>query len=161
MSRPEVRRAGMTVVELLVGLAILGVVLFAALSLLTAGQDVTSFQQRRTLTLDDARAAMSRVVEVGSQASYVYPAGLTLTTGEGLRGARSEGELTTGRSALALLVWDGRSTSPPRYHAVVFYVADRARFAEDLPGTGQGSALVEATTEVPGVPGAITWPRNA
>jgi prepilin-type N-terminal cleavage/methylation domain-containing protein len=151
------QRFGFTTLEMLLAMAVLGLILAIAAALLQTNQRVSDAQQARTNSLEDARMAASRMAETINQAAYIYPAGKQITSGTGLGGVNG---VTTGTDALALLVPDGLNSTPRRYHGVVFYLADRQKFLADLPNLpGNRIApwvLVEARTGLDGT-GAITW----
>ena len=158
------RSRGITLVELVVGMAILGVILLAANSLLQVNQRATLEQQTRTNALSDARAAITRMTENISAAAYIYPA----ETDINVLTSRCAVTIRTGSGALALLIPDGSRKSPPTYHGVIYHLADRASptFAADLPSLPADRiaqlVLVEArlgdTTGVGG--GAIAWAKD-
>jgi hypothetical protein len=164
-SRSSRRAQGFTVLEMLMGAALLGVVLTVATQFLNSNQQVTSGQQARNNSLEDGRAAMSRIGEVVNSAAYIYPSGITITGLTGLAGNGTAAQITTGDSAVVLLVPDNQGTTPRKYHGVVYYLAARShsKFSGDLPtlGTTQigQSVLVEARTGLTGT-GAITWNTN-
>ena len=153
-------KSGFTTLEMLLAMAVLGLILAIAAALLQTNQRVSDAQQARTNSLEDARMAASRMAETINQAAYIYPAGKQITSGVGLGGVNGA---TTGADALALLVPDGLNSTPRRYHGVVFYLADRQKFLPDLPNLPSNRVapwvLVEARTGLEGA-GAITWDRN-
>jgi prepilin-type N-terminal cleavage/methylation domain-containing protein len=153
----RLQHSGFTTLEMLLAMAVLGVILTIAAALLQTNQRVSDAQQARTNSLEDARMAASRMAETINQAAYIYPAGKQITSGIGLGGVNG---VTTGTDALALLVPDGLNSTPRRYHGVVFYLADRQKFLADLPNLPSNRiapwVLVEARTGLDGA-GAITW----
>jgi prepilin-type N-terminal cleavage/methylation domain-containing protein len=165
-SRSPNRSRGFTIVEMLLGAALLGVVLVVATEFLNSNQRVTSAQQATNDSLEDGRAAMSRIGEVVNAAAYVYPSGVTITGLTGLAGNGTAAQITTGASAVALLIPDNQGGNPKKYHGVIYYLTGRsnAKFSGDLPtlGTTQigESVLVEARTGLSGV-GAMTWNTNS
>ncbi len=165
MRRHIRRAAGFTLVELLITMLILSVILIISLALLNSSQQAANLQQAKTGALNDARAALSRVTESLSAASYIYPAGVTITVASDIAG-QGGNQVVTGPGAVAMLVWDGVNTAPPRYKGVVYYLTDRANFAADLGSAPAGSlgssALVELTTQSTSSTGtgAIPWPVN-
>jgi prepilin-type N-terminal cleavage/methylation domain-containing protein len=127
------RRRGFTLVELLIGMTILGVILVAAAGLLQSNQKVTSDAQTRSNASSDARGAMSRMTETLSQAAYIYPKGSTITFIDKDGNLR---QAITGNEAIAALISSGTSSGgAPQYRGVIYYLADRSvtRFADDLP----------------------------
>ncbi len=153
-------KSGFTTLEMLLAMAVLGIILTIAAALLQTNQRVSDAQQARTGSLEDARMAASRMAETINQAAYIYPAGKQITSGVGLGGVNGA---TTGADALALLVPDGLNSTPRRYHGVVFYLADRQKFLADLPNLPSNRVapwvLVEARTGLDGT-GAIEWARD-
>jgi prepilin-type N-terminal cleavage/methylation domain-containing protein len=133
--RSSSRSQGFTILEMIIGTALLGVVLVVATQFLNSNQQVTSGQQARNNSLEDGRTAMSRIGDVVNQAAYVYPSGITLTGLTDLAGNGTAGQITTGSSALALLVPDNQGGTPRKYHGVVYYLTDRSntKFSGDLP----------------------------
>jgi prepilin-type N-terminal cleavage/methylation domain-containing protein len=162
---------GFTVLEMLLAMAILGIVLLVASALLQSNQAAASTQQARTTSLEDGRAAMSRIAETLSRAAYIYPSGITITVTSGLVGTGADktnptNSITTGADAVAMLLYDDKNASPRGYYGVIFYVTtrDKTKFASDLSSLptdriGQ-SVLVEARTTQTGA-GPITWSVNA
>jgi prepilin-type N-terminal cleavage/methylation domain-containing protein len=156
------QRFGFTTLEMLLAMAVLGLILAIAAALLQTNQRASDAQQARTNSLEDARMAASRMAESINQAAYIYPAGkqIRITSGIGLGGING---VTTGTDALALLVPDGLNSTPRRYHGVVFYLADRQKFLADLPNLPSNRiapwVLVEARTGLDGA-GAIGWPLD-
>lgn len=149
--------SGFTTLEMLLTMAVLGLILAIAAALLQTNQRLSDAQQARTNSLEDARMAASRLAETINQAAYIYPAGKRITSGIGLEGVNG---ITTGSDALALLVPDGLNSTPRRYHGVVFYLADRQKFLADLPNLPSNRiapwVLVEARTGLDGA-GAVEW----
>jgi prepilin-type N-terminal cleavage/methylation domain-containing protein len=162
----SVLQRGFTVLEMLLAMAILGIVLVVASALLQSNQAAASTQQSRTTSLEDGRAAMSRIAETLSRAAYIYPSGVTITVTSGLIGTSTANSITTGSGALAMLLYDNLNASTKGYYGVIFYLTDRSKtkFAADLSSLptnriGQ-SVLVEARTTQTGA-GPITWALNA
>lgn len=157
------RQAGITLIELVIGMGILGVILFAASSLLVGNQRVTLEQQTRTNALSDARAAISRITEAVSSAAYIYPQGSTITVAGGLVGQGAPNKVVTGANAIAILEPDGTRSNPRTYNGVIYYLADRndPKFAADLPALGADRispwVLVEARSVAIG---SIAWPKD-
>ena len=126
---------GFTLVELLIGMSILGVILLAAAGLLQGNQKLTGETQTRSNALGDARGAISRMTETISQAAYIYPENtiITVASTSDLVGMGTANEVKTGEDAIAVLISDGNV--PATYKGVIYYLADRAdaTFAADLP----------------------------
>jgi prepilin-type N-terminal cleavage/methylation domain-containing protein len=167
----SVLQRGFTILEMLLGMAILGIVLLVASALLQSNQAAASSQQARTTSLEDGRAAMSRIAETLSRAVYIYPSGITITVTSGLVGTGADktnptNSITTGTGAVAMLLYDGLNAATRGYYGVIFYVTDRnkTKFATDLSSLASDrigqSVLVEARTTQIGT-GPITWAVNA
>jgi prepilin-type N-terminal cleavage/methylation domain-containing protein len=160
--KPNGKKSGFTTLEMLLAMAVLGIILTIAANLLQTNQKVTDAQQARTTSLEDARLAASRIAETINQAAYIFPAGKSITVG-GLTGQGVSNQMTTGSNGLALLVPDGQT--PARYHGVIFYLADRTKFLNDLPNLPSNrigpQVLVEARTGNDSDPGGLEWPRNS
>jgi prepilin-type N-terminal cleavage/methylation domain-containing protein len=148
--------SGFTLVELLIGMAILGVILVAAGSLLQGNQKVTADTQTRSNALGDARGALSRMTESFNQASYIFPMGVTIKFS-------SDGQaksILTGPEAVAALIAQSGT-----YEGVIYYLADRSepKFADDLPQIPADriaqKVLVEARTQASGVT-QLDWPAR-
>jgi prepilin-type N-terminal cleavage/methylation domain-containing protein len=159
----KAQRFGFTTLEMLLAMAVLGIILAIAAGLLQSNQRATDAQQARTNTLEDARMAASRIAEAINQAAYIYPAGKRITA-NGMTGRGGANGITTGGDALVLLLPDGLNSTPRRYHGVVYYLTERAKFPNDLPNLPSNRVaplvLVEARTNPDG-PGAITWVRDS
>ena len=158
------QRSGFTTLEMLLAMAVLGIILTIAANLLQTSQKVTDAQQARTSSLEDARSAASRMAETINQAAYIFPAGKRIQFTADQTGRDIPNEITTGSSALALLVPDGLNSTPRRYHGVIFYLADRTEFSNDLPNLPSNRigpwALIEARSGLDGA-GALTWARDS
>jgi prepilin-type N-terminal cleavage/methylation domain-containing protein len=156
------KKDGLALVELLISMAILGVILALTSTILQTNQGGLNAQQARTNSTGDARTALARISEQVGQAAFIYPSGKTITVTGGLTGQGTANRVTTGSGAMAILIWDGQS-SPPKYNAVIFYVAARSSFSSDVPnlkaGTFSPNVLVRAVVGTGGV-GPITWAVN-
>jgi prepilin-type N-terminal cleavage/methylation domain-containing protein len=158
---------GFTLVELLIGMVILGVILLAAASLLQGNQKLTGETQTRSNALGDARGAISRITETISQAAYIYPENtvITVSSSSNLVGMGAANEIKTGPDAIAMLISDGNV--PAMYKGVIYYLANRAaaNFAADLPQLPADRiaqlVLVEAqtTTNMAWAPKSILLPN--
>jgi prepilin-type N-terminal cleavage/methylation domain-containing protein len=160
------RRAGLTIIELMVAMAILGVVLVVTTNLIVKNQQIAGDQIRQHSAREDLRMALVRVSELFSSAAYVYPRSQTLTLPTGAT-------VRTGSKALAMLIpWgtpfcnDGGSnpanwydpTSPHRdkYCAVVYTLERRSNYVGDLGRNPKASdwVLVEYLIKW------VDWPVN-
>jgi prepilin-type N-terminal cleavage/methylation domain-containing protein len=149
---------GFTTLEMLIAMGVLGVILTVAAALLQTNQRVSDAQQARTNSLEDARQAASRMAETINQAAYIYPAGQSIQVDDGLVGNTGKNRVMTGKDALALLLPEGSSASRS-YRGVVFYLAARTAFRDDLPDIPSSriaqSVLVEARSST-----TIPWAQN-
>jgi prepilin-type N-terminal cleavage/methylation domain-containing protein len=165
MNQTTKHARGFTLVELLVGAGLLGIILTVATGFLQNNQQAMFGQQARNDSLEDGRAAMSRMGELVNQSAYVYPSGITISGLTGVVGNGTASQITTGSSALALLIPDNQGSTPKRYHGVIYYLTSRAatKFSGDLPTSDANrigeSVLVEAKTGSSGA-GALTWNDN-
>jgi type II secretory pathway pseudopilin PulG len=96
MKHPLRHALGLSLVELLVAMGILGVLLALLSAFLIDNQRVTTTQITAATLSNDLRLAHLRISEIVSQSHYIYPSGQTLT----INGQT----FTTGSSALAVLV---------------------------------------------------------
>jgi prepilin-type N-terminal cleavage/methylation domain-containing protein len=151
-------KSGFTTLEMLLAMAVLGIILTIAAAFLQTNQRATDAQQARTTTLEDARLAASRIAETINQAAYIYPAGSRIQVNDGLVGTDGKNTVMTGRNALVLLVPEG-SSGIPEYRGVIFYLAARTTFLDVLPALSSDriaqSVLVEARSST-----TIPWAKN-
>lgn len=155
------RGGGFSLVEMLVALAIFGILL-AGLGLFFASNlNVTQRQIGAADANLSVRLALLRMGEVAAHAHYIYPAGQTVTlTDSATSSSRS---FTVGPAAMALLLPAGTTYCDPNgttqtYCGFLYSVEDRdaytAYLADNTVGTGK--VLVEWRTEG----SALGWPRN-
>ena len=158
------QRSGFTTLEMLLAMAVLGIILTIAANFLQVNQRVSDAQQARTTSLEDARLAASRLAETINQAAYIFPASQRIQVTAGLIGRGAPNQVITGAKALALLIPDGLNSTPRKYHGVIFYLADRTKFLIDLPNLPSNRVgpwvLIEARSGLDG-PGALTWARDS
>jgi prepilin-type N-terminal cleavage/methylation domain-containing protein len=150
---------GFTTLEMLLAMAVLGIILTVAAALLQSNQRATDAQQARTGSLEDARMAASRMAETINQAAYIFPAGVRIQVTGGMVGRDGTNGVTTGGDALALLLPDGSSGTLRLYRGVIYYLADRTKFLDVLPDLPSSriaqSVLVEARSST-----TISWAQN-
>ena len=161
MTIPTLKRrnlAGFTLVELLIGMGILGVILLAASGLLQGNQKLTNDAQTRSNALGDARGAISRMTDTISQAAYIYPADSTISLSSGVVGNVSSNHVTTGNKGVAVLITD--STDPTKYRGVIYYLADRSQKASDLPQLADDRVAQHVLVEVK-TNDTIDWPAKS
>src|SRR5690554_7542648 len=90
-------QAGITLIELLIGMAILVILLaVAGYTLISTGR-ISNQQDQLITAAGDARLALFRMGEIVRQAGYVYPPGVNITVS-------GQGTFETGPAALAMLV---------------------------------------------------------
>lgn len=131
------RTTGLSLVEMLITMVILGVLLaflgsFFAFNQRFGGEQITSAKIN-----NDARLAFLRISDVMAQAQYIYPAGQALT----LKGTGFTETITTGAAALAVLVPSKTTYCPAAvtvdYCGFVFSIESSSPYAAIL---GSGSA---------------------
>src|SRR5690554_7994088 len=90
-------QAGITLIELLIGMAILVILLaVASFTLISTGR-ISNQQDQLITAAGDARLALFRMSEILRSASYIYPPGVDVTVS-------GRGTFETGPRALAMLV---------------------------------------------------------
>lgn len=150
-------QSGFSLVEVLIAMAILGVLLGALGSFFALNQKVGSEQITAAKINNDVRLALLRLSDVTSQAQYIYPAGRTLT----LQGGGTAKSFTTGAEALAILVPNGTTYCPETvadtYCGFAFAIESSAPYA-DILGSST-SATGDALTEYRFT--GLTWPGGA
>lgn len=143
---------GLSLVELLISMAILGILLALLSAFLINNQRVTSTQITAATLSNDLRLAHLRISEIVSQAHYIYPSGKTLTI---------DGKtFTTGAATLAVLVPRGTTyckaigstATKTDYCGFAYVIEDRAPYVS-LLGLGDTTDLVIAEYKAEG----ITW----
>ena len=159
IARPKRRNlAGLTLIELLIGMSILGVILLAASGLLQGNQKLTNDAQTRSNALGDARGAISRMTDTISQAAYIYPADSTISVNSGVVGNVSSKRVETGKKGVAVLITD--VADPTKYRGVIYYLADRGQIASDLPQMPVDRVAQHVLVEVK-TGGTIDWPAKS
>ncbi|BDP40184.1 prepilin-type N-terminal cleavage/methylation domain-containing protein [Deinococcus aetherius] len=116
--RPSRREGAFTLLELLVGMALVGLILTALLSLnLSTNRSASSLQVRNDL-LAETQTAQNYVVGKLRDAAYVFPAGTTLVLGTSggystrKPGTTSSGTWTVGTDPIIAFVLPPRATTP-------------------------------------------------
>lgn len=149
MNHPRKHNLGLSLVELLVAMAILGILLSLLSAFLINNQRVTTTQITAATLSNDLRLAHLRISEIVSQAHYIYPRGQTLTI---------DGKtFTTGAAALAVLVprgttyckAEGATATDRDYCGFAYVVEDRAPYVS-LLGLGDTTNQVIAEYKIEG-----------
>jgi prepilin-type N-terminal cleavage/methylation domain-containing protein len=145
--RPRGFIAGLSLVELLVSMAILGILLAVLSGFLISNQRVTTTQITAATLENDTRLAFLRMSEVISQAQYIFPEGQPLKI--------SGNDFVTGKDALAVLVPSGtaycKNVKAQSYCGYAFTVEDRSPFEAMLGPDGGTSGLALIETKVTGL----------
>jgi type II secretory pathway pseudopilin PulG len=150
---------GITLVELLISISILGIFLAVMSSVLSSSQRVTRDQILAADVETSLRLSFLRISEVIKQAAYIYPASQTITLGVGGVGIT----VTTGEGALAVLLPAGTTyclpddTNAQTYCGYLYDVGSRTPY-ETILGTPSGvtdSVLLERRNT------GITWNQSA
>jgi len=138
------RTKGITLVELLISMAILGIVLAVASQLIVQNQSIGNRQVQAGRMHEDLRLATLRMADVIAQAVYIYPNGVSLRISTGA----STSTVLTGREALAVLLPSGSvycSTASTQYCGFLYRVEARGDYTGvlgNVPGNS-GFVLVE------------------
>ncbi|MGL4609124.1 MAG: PulJ/GspJ family protein [Trueperaceae bacterium] len=133
-------RKGFTLVELLVATAIFSIFL-GALTFFFSSNSRISNQQMSSADANLAlRQSLLRMTEIVTQASYIYPSGITVTL-------TNNHTALTGANALAVLVPAGTTycqLTTAKYCGYVFSLENRANYINTLGAADvAGSALIE------------------
>jgi prepilin-type N-terminal cleavage/methylation domain-containing protein len=144
------QRLGLSLVELLIAMAILGILLATLSAFLISNQRVTSQQITAATLNNDLRLAFLRMSDVISQAQYIFPPDQKLM----INGA----EYTTGAQALAVLVPAGTTYCPiaKDYCGFAFTIEDRTPFEDQLGANAGTTNLALIETNLRG----IEWKKD-
>lgn len=123
---------GFTLIEILLAIGIFGVVMVIASEVFSNANTYTTLTVSSADLEEDVRLGVLRMTEVTSQASYIYPNGVTISwTG---------GTVTTGKLALALLAPSGTPYCPldlaankSRYCLFIYRTQPRSGYSSTLP----------------------------
>jgi prepilin-type N-terminal cleavage/methylation domain-containing protein len=144
--------AGLSLVELLISMAILGILLAALSAFLISNQRVTTTQITAATLENDTRLAFLRMSEVISQAQYIFPEGQPLNI--------SGNDFVTGKDAIAVLIPSGtaycKNATAQSYCGYAFTVEDRSPFEAMLGPDGGTSGLALIETMVKG----LSWDED-
>jgi len=152
---------GFSLVELLVGMAIFGVLMVTVSFFFVSNQKIAT-EQLGAVDLENSLGLTEiRLKEVIAQAHYIYPAGQTID----LKAANGTSlSFTTGEDALAILIPEDAENSSyctgaeQEYCGYIFTLEDRtkAEFALMLKDSGDaaGFALIETQVQ------DISWPSD-
>jgi prepilin-type N-terminal cleavage/methylation domain-containing protein len=150
MKRFTHHKLGLSLVELLVAMAILGILLAMLSAFLISNQRVTTTQITAATLSNDLRLAHLRIGEIISQAHYIYPSGQNLTI---------DGKpFTTGAAALAVLVprgttyckAEGTTATAKDYCGFAYVIEDRTPYVS-LLGLGDTTNQVIVEYKVEGL----------
>jgi prepilin-type N-terminal cleavage/methylation domain-containing protein len=142
---------GLSLVELLIAMAILGILLAMLSAFLISNQRVTTTQITAATLSNDVRLAHLRISEIISQAHYIYPSGITLTI--------NDKTFVTGKAGLAILVprgttyckAEGTTAKKQDYCGFAYVIDDRTPYTS-LLGLGDPSDEVIAEYKVEELP---------
>ncbi|WP_287409244.1 prepilin-type N-terminal cleavage/methylation domain-containing protein [Oceanithermus sp.] len=157
------RRNGFTLIELMISMAVFGVILILTTSMIVKNQEIANRQIVSQQAREDARLALLRVSELFSGAAYIYPGSQTLTLPDGT-------SVATGGQTLAMLLpwgspycneggsnpYDSTSSHRDLYCAVVYTLGNRSDYVGVLgenPKAGN-RVLVEHLIKW------VSWPVN-
>jgi prepilin-type N-terminal cleavage/methylation domain-containing protein len=150
------RVKGVTLVELLVAMAILGVVLALASQLIVQNQSIGNRQVQAGRMHEDLRLATLRVADVIAQAAYIYPNNASLRVNVGT----STITVDTGNQALAALLPGGSaycSVPSSSYCGFLYRVEARAGYTGVLGNLPGNSGFVLVEYQAPG----LSWSANS
>jgi prepilin-type N-terminal cleavage/methylation domain-containing protein len=156
-------QAGFTLLELLVGMVLIGIVLTALLNIFSQGSQVSTQSSSRAEMQQDVLNAQQLIAGKLKEAWYVYPPGLTITmTGTALTQKPSGGNswlvgtdpilamvLPPKNAALSCATTTPTSTSGPDgcYRFLAYYPVKRSVW---VAGTGVGSWRSPGTDDING-----------
>jgi prepilin-type N-terminal cleavage/methylation domain-containing protein len=145
------KRLGLSLVELLVTMAILGILLAMLSAFLMGNQRVTSQQITAATLNNDLRLSFLRISEIISQAHYIFPPNQNISV--------NGTTYTTGARALVVLVPANTTYCPDTngYCGFAFTIEARAPFTTDFLGANTGTtnfALIETRER------GLTWSQN-
>jgi len=150
------RAKGITLVELLVAMAILGVVLALASQLIVQNQSIGNRQVQAGRMQEDLRLATLRMADVIAQAAYIYPNNASLRVNIGA----STITVDTGSQALAALLPGGSAycaVPSSSYCGFLYRVEARAGYTGVLGNLPGNSGFVLVEYQVPG----LSWSANS
>ena len=150
------RAKGITLVELLVAMAILGVVLALASQLIVQNQSIGNRQVQAGRMHEDLRLATLRMADVIAQAAYIYPNDASLRVKVGT----STITVDTGSQALAALLPGGSAycaVPSSSYCGFLYRVEARAGYTEVLGNLPGNSGFVLVEYQAPG----LSWSADS
>jgi len=150
------RVKGVTLVELLVAMAILGVVLALASQLIVQNQSIGNRQVQAGRMHEDLRLATLRMADVIAQAAYIYPNNASLRVNVGT----STITVDTGNQALAALLPGGSAycaVPSSSYCGFLYRVEARAGYTGVLGNLPGNSGFVLVEYQAPG----LGWSANS
>ena len=134
---------GITLIELLIAMGVLGIVLSVAFAFFVSAQGTTSQQSLRSEASLATRLSFLRTGELVAQSAYIYPANQTLTLG-----GKS---VATGPAALALLLPEGSTYCPgsgKTYCGIVYSIEPRTPYKAMLGERAGTTGMVLAEHRV-------------
>lgn len=133
------RQAGFSFVEMLISMAIFGVIMVGMNSMLAVSSKATRGQSNAANANMAARQSLLRISDLLAQAHYIYPAGqsiqLTLID-------TSTENIQTGANAMAILLPEGTTYCPgsgQQYCGYIFSVENRGMFSSLLVNSKHAS----------------------
>ena len=150
------RVKGVTLVELLVAMAILGVVLALASQLIVQNQSIGNRQVQAGRMHEDLRLATLRMADVIAQAAYIYPNNASLRVNVGT----STITVDTGNQALAALLPGGSAycaVPSSSYCGFLYRVEARAGYTGVLGNLPGNSGFVLVEYQAPG----LSWSADS
>ncbi len=133
------RQAGFSFIELLISMAIFGLIMLGLNSLLGASNKVTQGQGNAAYATMAARKSLLRITDIVSQAHYIYPSGQVISLELSTGGTK---EMVTGENALAILLPEGTTYCPGNgqsYCGYIISVEDRTMFESFLANSKHAS----------------------
>lgn len=145
-------KAGLSMVELLISMAIFGVIIGGLSTMLASNGRLTKGQTNAATANMAARKSLLRITDMVAQAHYIYPANQNISLGANIN-------IETGRSALAFLLPSGTTYCPgsnQTYCGFVISVENRELFEDILGNSEQSSNFVLAGWRVEN----LVWPKD-
>ncbi len=148
-------KAGFSLVELLISMAIFGVIMLGLNSMLIANSKATQNQSSAAETTVAAKQSLLRISDIVAQAHYIYPSEQAITV---IQGNGDQKTITTGTNALAVLLPEGSTYCPGNGHKYCGYIIsieNRSSFSNLLGASSHSTNLVLAGWRAFG----LIWPQ--